>query len=453
MQVLPHELVPELDEIYNEFVLEVFSDPNYIDNIKMEDLLKMYKICPYNGLSIRFLALRAAGALGEYHHADPKLFRTSTKNQTLQEWVKSNFQTMRGSLRQSIKKMLNQALCIGHSVGEIVNTSTMPGHKGEWRLWKIKVLNPCRYSFAGKDGEWDRIIYNSRRRGRYPIPRQKLIHICIPDIDEPEHPSGCGLALRGYPYYKARQLTLKAWSDRMVRNSLGTTVIKGDSNVTVTQKDILGETILGADGKPLKRPALEVHVERAAKARDGSVLGLPKEFDYMHYPGTSGTGADYNMGLTRYGDDIWIAYGIPKTIFAEGSAVLGQAGLNMGHRLILDTQIEDIIEMIRNQILEMVIRPLLASNFGIRQQDDFGTFKTDVFLPAETANMRANLISTGMLQGIIESDDLSAINQFRRDCGLEPVTTEDFNKLQVKKMIEAQIKQQQEQAMQQQEEK
>lgn len=442
MQILPSQLAPELDQLYFNFVTELVEDPLLAETATTEQLIKMYKICPYNGLAIRFLALRAAGALGEYNHTETKLFRTSTGNQTLREWVTSNFQTMRGSLRQSVKKMLTQAICVGYSVAEIVNTARMPGHHGEWRLWKLKVLNPCRYSFAGKDGEWDRIIYKSHRKGEYPIPRQKLVHIYIPSVDEPEHPLGCPLALRGFPYYIARQLALKNWNDRLARNAIGTTIIKGDSNITVTKKNALGEVLLGADGKPLKRPALEDHVQKASKARDGSVLGLPKEFDYQHFPGTSGVGADYNMALTRYSDDIWISYGIPKTIFGEGSAVLGQAGLNYGHRLVLDAQIEDMIEMMRNQLLEMVIRPLLAANFGIRQQDDFGTFKTDTFLPPENAQMRANLISSGMLQDIIDSNDLAAKNQYRRDCGLEPISAEDYNQQQVRKMLEAQAQQQ-----------
>ncbi len=443
MQILPYQLAPELDELYHQFTTELIEDSTLTELATTEQLIRMYKLCPYNGLSIRFLALRAAGALGEYNHNEKKLFITSSGNKTLEEWVKSNFQTMRGSLRQSVKKMLTQAVCVGYSVAEIVNTAKMPGHYGEWRLWKIKVLNPCRYTFAGKDGEWDRIIYKSRRRGEYPIPRQKLLYIYIPSIDEPENPLGCALALRGYPYYIARQLALKNWSDRLTRNAIGTTVIKGDSNITVTEKDILGNTILDSVGKPKKKPALEHHVKKAAEARDGSVLGLPKDFDYQHFPGTGGVGADYNMALTRYVDDIWIAYGIPKTMFQEGSAILGQAGLNYGHRLVLDAQIEDMVEMMRNQLLEMVIRPLLAANFGIKHQDDFGTFKTNTFLPPENAQMRANLISSGMLQGIIDPNDLAAINQFRKDAGLEPVSAEDYNQQQIRKLLEAQAQQQQ----------
>lgn len=108
---------------------------------------------------------------------------------------------------------------------------------------------------------------------------------------------------------------------------------------------------------------------------------------------------------------------------------------------MLDSQIEDTIEMVRNQILEMIIAPLLGANFGIKQQDDLGSFKTDKFLPPENAQMRANLISSGMLQGIIESTDLSAINQYRADAGLDPVSAEDYNQQQVRKMLEAQAQQ------------
>ena len=55
--------------------------------------------------------------------------------------------------------------------------------------------------------------------------------------------------------------------------------------------------------------------------------------------------------------------------------------------------------------------------------------------------MRANLISSGMLQGLIDSNDIEAINQYRKDAGLEPISAEDYNQQQVRKMLEAQAQQ------------
>lgn len=445
MQILPFELAPDIDRVYEHFVQEIQNDPELPS---ADDLVQMYTYCPYNALSIRFLALRAANSLGEYTHSSEQLYRVKSGKQTLTEWVKSNFQTMRGDLSQSIKKMLTQACCLGHSVAEVVYTSEMPGHKGEWRLSKLKVLDPNLYTFAGKNGEWDRIIYKSSRRGEYPIPRQKLIHLYFPSVREPENPIGLALGIRGYPYYKARTLTLKTWNKQIVRNLKGMTIIQGDSNDTVIAKDILGVPLYDTTGKPLTKPAVEEHVNKIAKAEDGAIIGLDKKFTYQHYPQTGNNSGDFNQFLIRCCDDIFMAYGIPKTIFGEGSAALGQAGLSYGHRLTLDIQIEDTILSARSQILEMIVRPLLSANFGLKEQDDFGSFDTDNFLPPEQSQMRANLISSGMLQGLIDPNDLEAINQYRKDCGLTPVSAEKYNEIQVRKMIEAQ--QQQEAMMQQQ---
>ena len=438
MQVLPFQLAPELDELYQHFTQELVADPKVPST---SELLKMYRFCPYNSLAIRFLALRAAGALGEYDCSNKQLFRVPTGQQTIKEWTLSNFETMRGSLRQSVKKMLAQACCIGYSVAEIVNTSEMKGHEGEWRLSQLKVLNPHRYTFAGREGEWDRIIYKSSRKGEYPIPRQKLLHIYFPSVEEPENPLGLALGIRGYPYYKARTLALKIWSEQLIRNLKGLTIIQGDSNLTVAARDNFGAIAFGLNGEPIQRSALQQHVENISTAKDGSVVGLDKQFTYQHYPQTGSMGSDFDLFLNRASKDIFRAYGIPDTIFGEGSAVLGQAGLNYGHRLILDAQIEDVIEMVRSQILEMAVRPLLAANFGITHQDDYGYFKTDKFLPPEQSQMRANLISSGMLQGLIDPNDLEAINQYRKDCGLNPVSAEDYNQQQVRKMLEAQAQQ------------
>ena len=160
--------------------------------------------------------------------------------------------------------------------------------------------------------------------------------------------------------------------------------------------------------------------------------------EHFHTPGVGGLGADYNLALTRYTDDIMMAYGIPKTILQEGSATLGQAGLNYGHRLIFDTQIEGLVVQMRNQILEQIVRPLLQANFGIQEQDEFGGFASEKFLPPEMSATRVSNLMSAMLQGVIDTNDIEAVNVIRRDCGLEPLTKEEFDRRQVQKILQQQ---------------
>ena len=437
-KILPGQLAPDLDELYTNYVTELYEDP---DLPSLVDLLKMFKFCPVNRLAVEFKSLRAVSMFGDYKHPDKMPIKTSSGRQTLTEWVNSNFQTMQGNLASAIAKLFRQGYGIGRTVGEICYSANIPGHQGEWRLWKIKVLNPCKYKFAGLGGDWDRIIFRSNFQSHYPIPRKKLIHIYIPSIEEPENPYGDGQGVRGYNYYLARKLALKNWNNQLAKGVKGLTIIKADSNATVPQTDIYGKKVLDKNGNPIPISAV-AHAGKAVNlAKDGDAIALDKSVEVQHFPGVSGTGADYNLALQRYIDDIFLAYGVPKTIFQEGSGALGQAGLNAGHRLILDTQINSMVEIAREQIVEQVIRDLLQANFGISQQDDYGKFDEETDLPPEQKTMRLTNMMSAMLQGIVPAQDLEAINMVRKDLDLSPLSTEEYNQMMIQQIIAEQQQQ------------
>ncbi len=436
--ILPGELSPNIDSLYWGTVQELSEDPQLPS---VQDLLAMFKICPVNRICCELKSLRGVAGFGTYAHPDSRPVLIPSGRTTLTEWVNSNFQTMTGNLEDAIGKMFRQAYGIGYSVGEIINSSNISGHQGEWRLSKIKILNPCRYSFAGREGEWDRIIYKSHQKSQYPIPREKLIHIYIPSLEEPENPLGDPQGARAYTFYKARMTALRSWNKQIIRNSKGLTILKGKSDDTVTVKDEEGNTVYKPDGTAKTKPALKDAVEKFVLAEDGDVVAIDKTTEHFHIPGVGGLGADYNLALTRYTDDIMLAYGIPKTILQEGSATLGQAGLNYGHRLIFDTQIEGLVVQMRNQIIEQIVRPLLQANFGIQEQDEFGGFTSEKFLPPEMSATRVSNIMSAMLQGVLDTTDIEGVNVIRRDCGLEPLTKEEFDRRQVQKLLQQQQQQ------------
>ncbi|MDJ0594431.1 MAG: hypothetical protein QNJ72_31390 [Pleurocapsa sp. MO_226.B13] len=433
--ILPGELAPELDDLYTSYVTELYENAELPSAI---DLIKMFRFCPINRIAVEFKSLRASAAFGEYSHPDKMPIRTSSGRQTLTEWMRSNFKTMHGNLPDVVGKMFRQAYGLGHAVAEIVYSANIPGHQGEWRLWKLKVLNPCRYRFAGIYGDWDRIIYRSTYRSHYPIPRRKLLHIYIPSIEDPENPLGDGQGVRGYNYYLARKLALKNWNNQLAKGVKGQTIVKADSNATVPLTNARGENLIDSKGNPIPINAVKAAGEKFAQAKDGDVVAIDKSTEVQHFPGIAGTGADYNLALTRYTDDILMAYGIPKTILGEGSGALGQAGLNAGHRLTLDTQIESMVNICREQFIEQIARDLLSANFGISQQDDYGSFDVNKQLPPEQAGMRITNLMSAMLQGIVSPQDLEAVNRIREDVGLSRLSVEDFQQMQIQQILQQQ---------------
>lgn len=441
LKILPGKLAPDLDELYSDYVLELSTGDDYFKTPSLLELIKMYKFCPYNRIAVELKSLRAVASFGQYSHPDKSSIITSSGRQTITDWVKGNFQTMQGNLPDVINKMFKQAYGFGYSVAEIEYSANVPGHQGEWRLWRINVLNPCRYRFAGRRGVWDRIIYRSSYQSHYPIPRKKLIHIYCPSFEEPENPMGDGQGTRGYNYYLARKLALKNWNSQLAKGVKGQTVVKADSNATVPQTDIYGKIVVDEQGNPIPISAVKAAGKAVAAAKDGDVIALDKSTEVQHFAGVSGTGQDYNLALQRYVDDIFMSYGVPKTIFGDGSAALGQAGLNSGHRIILDTQIGSMVDITREHFVEQVAKDLLSANFGISQQDDYGKFEEDKKLPPGEASMRITNLMSAMLQGIVKSNELEAVNRIRVDCGLSPLTVEQFNNMIMQDLLQQQQQQ------------
>jgi hypothetical protein len=437
LQVLPGELAPDLEELYSDYVNELTAFNPELPSL--DDLLRMLKWCPISPTCVAISAARALIAIGKYSHPDKSLKRTPRGLMTIEEWVNSNFESMEGSLTDALFKMLRQCYALGSSTAELVFTNNQKGFGRQWRLKKIKVLSHRRYNYAGFGGEWDRIIYKGSQKD-FPIPRRKLLHTYLPDIDSPEDPRGDTPSIRAFPFWKARALAYKSWAMGLKRHATGTWLLKVDSNDSVTKTDKEGNVLRKPDGTIDTEPAVNRHVREVKKAEEGAVIGLPKTVDAQFFGNTStgGMGQDFNTALMDYKSNILWAYGIPKTLFDEGSGALGQAGLNAGHRIVLDIQSESMVVRLRDQLLEQLIRPLLVANFGIEEQDELGSFTSEEFLPPEMRGTLVSNISQATMQSLLDANDLEVQNAVRKACGISQVSAEQYDQLQLQKLLAAQ---------------
>ena len=442
------KIAPELNELDTNYVREL---PDTGETYVLEDLIKMIKICEVNNAAINIKTMRAVSALGSYYNDDDQAFIPSRRGkQTIQEWVRGNFQSMRGSLASVVRKMIRQAYSLGTSVGEIQWESKTNSNSSyqEWRLAAIPVLNPLHYNFAGIKGSVDRIIYNPIYHAPKAIPYSKLLHIYTPSLEEPEDPRGEPASARALPYYKGSRICYKQWTIAGQREATGRTVVKVPSDKTVI--------IYGSDGKPIfkdgkiqEQPAAVATLNAFQKAENGAVTITDKENDVVNIPGNAGENF-FNTQSTNYEKKIFLAYGVPSTIFGDTQSSIGSAGINAGHRLILDTQIEDLVNDLRDQLIEKVIRPLLLANFGNRFEDNLGRFESDKFLDPTMVSMRVSNLTLSMGQGFIDANDLEAINRLREDLGLSPKSKEEFDQEQLAKLLAQQEYQRQQQEMQEQ---
>ena len=147
------------------------------------------------------------------------------------------------------------------------------------------------------------------------------------------------------------------------------------------------------------------------------------------------------MALTYYQKMIFYAYGVPSTIFDDTASGIGNAGINAGHRLILDNQLESIVNSMRDELLEKVVRPLLLANFGTKYESNLGEFKSEKFLDPGLAATRVNNLTLAFNTGILDSTDLEAINRLREDLGISPLSRQQFDEQQLAKLLAQQEQQ------------
>jgi hypothetical protein len=434
--ILPGQRAPNLEQIVYDFVQEVTRKDKY----GLDDYANMVETCPINTASLQLIGLRVRVALGQYEHPDKTVYQMPSGPTTIQDWVRNNFETMQGSLSDAVERIAIRTCAFGFSSHEIVKTTEQPGFKGELRLKRLVPLRTRKVRFAGSKGEIDRVIYNNGIRG-IPIPYQDVLHTVKQGIDDEDSSEvyGSPQSKRAYPFYKARQILLSEWVVAGQRQATGLMVIKVDSGDTTVMLDSQGKPIK-ENGQEVRVPAIAA-VERATRDLDNrSVLVTDLKNQVQQLNGSTGDNF-FNTALIYLGKMIYLSYGIPSLIFDEGTGGLGNTGLNQGHRTVLDAQIDALVENIKEQIIEKVVRPLLVWNFGVT--NNFGDFKRETFIDPTVLSARAMNLISAIAQGILDSSDPEVMNRIREDLGVSSLSREDFDQRQLMKLEQQALEQEQ----------
>lgn len=428
LSYLPGQISPSLDNLIWDFVSSLDTRGKY----PIKDLAAMLKADPISNAALTVKASRAIALTGIFKHGNNEVASFPSGKFTPVEFINSCWELMDGSLSDVILQMSKQAYGLGRSVAEIVFSTEMEGHKGELRIKRFNILEPSRIKFAGKSGQIDRIIYSSSK-GEVGIPYSKCLHISNTPIDSND-PNGDPQAAAAYPFWEFHKLLMREWSVACQRQATGLTIVQVPSTEPIPMMDANGKPILDEYGQTKNTSALAQALDQLKDLANGSIVGTDKNNTITTIPQTGGEGF-FNLTSEKLDKYRWLAYGIPYTIFNEGTATLGQAGLNSGHRLILDGLIEEIARQFRDRLINNVCRPLLMWNFGI--QDNYGTFESEQFLDPAQSGMRVSNIMTCIQTGLFNPTDLEALNQLRKDLGLSQRRQEDFNQELIEKLMAA----------------
>ncbi len=109
---------------------------------------------------------------------------------------------------------------------------------------------------------------------------------------------------------------------------------------------------------------------------------------------------------------------VPYLTFNEGTGGFGFTGVASQQAITLDTQIRSLVEQVRDQIIEKLMRPLLVANFGLTAKEGWGRFEVDSSIDPVIALQKANAIMGAIQAQIIPATDIRVINVFRNLLGL-----------------------------------
>lgn len=422
-------LSTSVNALTQEFLQEL-TNPN-------KDLNKyksMARIDPTVRSCLELKAVRASNTFGRYTHHDSDM----------EKWVESNFESMRGSLKHIVGRLAGSAMNYGFAVAEVQRSTRFPGRRKEWRLHNLNILDPTRVSFEGQDGEIYYVRYLNRKGENKLIDYRNVVHIVngmalTLDDDESSSVYGDPESRTAYKYHKAKQAILSEMMIAAKTSATGIWVGKADSQKTVQVIDGSGRPLLNPDGSVRTENSLTSMLRQLQHIENNSAIVTDIDNSLQPMFGNTGEGM-WNTALTTLDKGIKMAYGVPELIFNEGSGSLGVNGLGMQHKTILDSQIESLVVQIQDQMIEKVIRPLLLFNFN--QINDFGSFKVDPELDAQTLSFKINNFVTATSAQIIPANDIRVQNAVYEALGLPTITVEEKEIIQKEALMKTYLENQ-----------
>lgn len=377
---------------------------------KLSDYKRILKEDPVLNAIVELKSLRATNILGEYTH----------RNEAVRDWVRGNFEDMEGTLSDFVSQAAI-ATFFGFFAAEIIWRHDAPGYPGEWRLKALNPLDVEKIKFEGTRYGIVNLLYSSNTEKR--IPYQKAIHIARGSYDN--DPYGIGLARRAIPYCEAKKVLLSEWVVAGKNHASGIFIGKADSNHTVQLLGPTGHPVKNADGSPVVVSAPEALL-RQMEAMDSRSFIVTDQANQITWQPVSVDSGFYGQALQYLDRKVLLSQLAPSLTFEEGIGGLGNTGVASQQKNTLDSMLGALVEQVKDQLIEKVVRPLLVWNFGMTAKDGWGDFKIDSSDDPNMALQKASTIVNAIASQIIPNSDLEAINSLRELLGLSPQSEQEM---------------------------
>lgn len=395
--------------------LGVIQDLIRHDKYTIDEYIKVLEADPLAYRCIEIKSLRAQNAFGKY----------TNSNNEIKDFINNQFEEMQGTLRKLVGQ-LSSAMPLGFAIAEIIFD--------EWKLIGFNILDPRRIRFRGSKGKIDQVVYKDGQKEIY-IPYWKCIHIINGDILSFNEKKAYGEAecKKALAYIKLKQAMFADMGVSAKTLATGILFGQADSNQTVQPFD--------SNGKPINKAksAVDALADQLAQLENHSYIVTDKSNMVTALNVPAGE-QFWNLGQMLVKTEILRAFGINDLIFSEGSSTLPTATLGELHFSVLDATIRNIIDQIRDQLIEKVIKTLVIWHFG--KQKLYGSFELEVQQDPQQKAMLFNNIVTAVSTQLLDPNDPEVINNVRKYLGLTPKDAQQIEYDNV-------IKQQQQMEMQQ----
>lgn len=381
----------------------------------LDEWIKMVEKDPVASKCVALKALRAQLSIGDYTH----------KNRSYQDFIRNNLSNIQSGSFRNIVAELASAMPFGASFAEVVFSNQTPGFRNQWRLKGIYPLDLRRVSVKGRYGEVKWIVYRDENNCLKTFDYKKCIHIkntsTIPfDQNTIWGVADCEQALS---YYKLKQLVLTELAIAAKNNATG--ILWGQTSGTQKTQilDSEDKPILDAYGKPKQVSKQKALYMQLKDLSNNDLLVTDGETNIRLLQLQTGENF-WNYALNLIEENMMLAFGVPRQIFKEGSGGgLGNVGLSMNHKAVLDATIESIVTSIRDELIKRVVKPLLIFNFG--EKEDFGEFTFTAQEDPSTINSKISTILSAIASGVFSPDDLGIQETLRKLLGLPPLSEGD----------------------------
>jgi hypothetical protein len=365
-------------------------------------LIKLLENDPVAYACSQLKSARIATLLGTYKN----------ENKEHLDFINYNLANMDETLQTAGGKH-GSACPLGFSLSEVIFKDEYINNKLHWVLKGFNFLNPAKCKFRVKAGNPVDIRYNDGYNDVY-IPYWKVIHVVnsLNTSFSEKSLYGSPEMNRAYPYIKLKQLIFGQLAVAARNRAGGILVGRTESSQKVPSREDPNKLVSSVKRLAADLAALQTNnIVVTDKMNELSSLDLPSGEQF------------WNFAKNLVDQQIMRSFMIPEMIWNEGSGALGVGSLSNTQLSILDSSLIMVVQLIRDQLIEKVIRPLIYFNFG--KQADYGKFEFTPENDTQKETMITQTLLSALSSGIIQPTDYEAINSFRNQLGLNPLDPHD----------------------------